>query len=79
MAIAAIAQTGRQRPMGDDIVVGHLVQGRGGDARLDQGNQQVQRLGGQAAGPAHTLKIACLVQGHGKMGLAGGFKIVGLG
>ena len=65
--------------MGDDVVIGHLVQRGGGDARLDQGHQQVQHLGGQAAGPAHALEIRRLVQGDGEMGLAGGFENLGLG
>ena len=72
VAIAAIAQAGGNGAMGDDVVIGHLVQLGGGDARLHQRHQQVQHLGGQAAGPAHALEIRRIVQGDREMGLAGG-------
>jgi len=79
VAIAAIAQAGRNGAMGDDVIISHLVQGGGGDPGFHQRHQQVQHLGGQPSGPAHALEIARLMQGDGKMGLAGGLKNLGLG
>ena len=57
VAIAAIAQAGGDRAMGDRVIVGDLVQFGGGDAGLDQRHQHVQHLGSQAAGLAHAFKI----------------------
>ena len=57
VAIAAIAQAGGNAAMGDDVVIGQLVERGGGDARLHLRHQQVQHFGGQPAGPAHALEI----------------------
>src|SRR3954469_13721757 len=79
VAIAAIVQAGRGGAMGDDVVISGLVQGGGGDTRFDQRHQQVQHLGGQPAGPAHTLEIGGIVHRNREMGLAGGFENLRLG
>jgi hypothetical protein len=63
----------------DDIIIGRLVQGLGGNAGLHQGGDEVQDLGGQPAGPAHAVEILLAVQGDGKMGLAGGVEDIAVG
>jgi len=79
VAIAAIIQAGGKGAMGNDIVIRHLVQGGGGDARFHQGHQKVQHFGGQAAGPAHALEFSRIVQSHGEVRFSGGVKNLGLG
>ena len=79
MAIAAIAQAGGQGAMADGIVISHLVQRGGGDARLDQRHHQVQHLGGQPPGLAHAVKGRRIMDRHGQMGLARGFENLGVG
>ena len=79
VAIAAIAQAGRGGAMGDDIVIGQLVNMGGGDAGLHLRHQHVQNLGGQPAGAAHAFEIGGLVDRDGKMRLAGRLENLVLG
>ena len=52
--IAAIAERGGDRLVVEDEVVAELVELAGGDAGLDVRRDEVERLGRQAAGPAHA-------------------------
>ena len=54
--IAAIAERRRHRLVVEDEVVAELVELAGRDAGLDVGGDEVERLGGQPAGPAHAFK-----------------------
>ena len=54
--IAAIAERGGDRAVVEDEVVAELVELAGGDARLDVGRDEVERLGRQPAGAAHALE-----------------------
>ena len=46
----------------EDEVVAELVELAGGDARHDMRRDEVERLGGQAAGPAHAFEAFGAVQ-----------------
>ena len=78
VAIAAIAEAGRNAAMRGGVVEGQLVEIFGGDAGLHLGNEQVEHLGGQPAGAAHALEVLRLVQSHREMGPAGRFEHIGL-
>src|SRR5690606_19859577 len=66
---AAVAHVGRDRALHvDDVVVADAVQFLGGHARLHERGDDLQHLGGQAAGDAHLLDFGrCLQVDHGRI------------
>ena len=64
MAVAAIAEARGQGAVIERVFEGKSVERRRGHARLHFGNQKVQHLRRQPAGPAHALEILRPVRRH---------------
>src|SRR5262245_27872756 len=53
---AAVVQGRRNGAVPDDEVMAQTIQLARGDARLDVGRDEIERLGGQASGPPHGVE-----------------------
>src|SRR5258706_12803516 len=76
VAIAAIAETGRQRAVRDRVFVGDLVERGGGYAGPHFRDEEIEHFGGEPSGVAHALEIFGPGRGDGKGRAAGGLQWV---